>query len=110
MTASFSPLNVQKSLPASRPFRTYSKRVDDGLISYDSRYQPSVALVANLGWSGTLVAADDDKDGIPDRDDVCSGEKEDFDGFQDQDGCPETDNDGDSVNDASGQMPDPGGG
>lgn len=101
----FFSVNVQKSLPASRPFRTYLKRVDDGAISYDSRYQPSVALVANLGWSGTLVAADTDKDGIPDRDDICSGEKEDFDGFQDQDGCPETDNDGDSVSDAMDKCP-----
>jgi outer membrane protein OmpA-like peptidoglycan-associated protein len=101
----FFSVNIQKSLPESRPFRTYSKKVDEGTISYDSRYQPSMALAANLGWTGTLVAADDDKDGIPDRDDVCSTEKEDFDGFQDQDGCPEIDNDGDSVNDGLDKCP-----
>lgn len=101
----FFSVNIQKSLPETRPFRTYLKGVDGGSISYSSRYQPSVALAANLGWSGTLVAADDDKDGIPDRDDVCAREKEDFDGFQDQDGCPEIDNDGDSINDVMDKCP-----
>jgi outer membrane protein OmpA-like peptidoglycan-associated protein len=101
----FFSVNIQKSLPGPRPFRSFAVPAEGGVIVYAARYQPSVALAANLGWSGTLVAADDDKDGIPDRDDVCAREKEDFDGFQDQDGCPEIDNDGDSVNDVMDKCP-----
>jgi outer membrane protein OmpA-like peptidoglycan-associated protein len=101
----FFSVNVQKSLPDPRPFRTYSAPVTGGAIVYATRYQPRLALAANMGWSGTLVAADDDKDGIPDRDDVCPSEKEDFDGFQDADGCPEIDNDGDSVHDVMDKCP-----
>jgi outer membrane protein OmpA-like peptidoglycan-associated protein len=101
----FFSVNVQKSLPSPRPFRTYDARGDQATIRYAARYQPRLALAANLGWSGTLVAADEDKDGIPDRDDVCPKEKEDMDGFQDMDGCPEIDNDGDSVNDVMDKCP-----
>ncbi|MEO6097283.1 MAG: OmpA family protein [Fibrobacteria bacterium] len=101
----FFSVNVQKSLPDSRPFRTYSAPITGGTITYATRFQPRLALAANLGWSGTLVAADEDKDGIPDVGDVCLREKEDFDGFQDADGCPEIDNDGDSVNDVMDKCP-----
>jgi outer membrane protein OmpA-like peptidoglycan-associated protein len=101
----FFSVTALKSLPEPRPFRTYSAPVTGGTITYATRYQPRLALAANLGWSGTLVAADEDKDGIPDRDDVCPREKEDFDGFQDADGCPEFDNDADSVNDVMDKCP-----
>ncbi len=40
---------------------------------------------------------DRDGDGIPDHLDKCPGEAEDFDGFEDEDGCPEPDNDGDGI-------------
>jgi OmpA-OmpF porin, OOP family len=43
---------------------------------------------------------DTDGDGIPDVDDKCPNEPEDFDGFQDADGCPDPDNDGDGIPDA----------
>ncbi|MDB5050654.1 MAG: hypothetical protein JWO30_3725 [Fibrobacteres bacterium] len=101
----FFSVNVQKSLPASRPFRAYDVELPDGHTTFSSRYQPRLALAANLGWSGTLVAADYDKDGIPDKDDLCPHEKEDFDGFQDMDGCPEIDNDGDSIPDVMDKCP-----
>jgi outer membrane protein OmpA-like peptidoglycan-associated protein len=100
----FFSVNIQKALP-SRPFRKFDAPLGDGRVVYASRFQPSYALVANLGWSGVLVAADDDKDGIPDKEDLCPKEKEDFDGFQDMDGCPEPDNDGDSIPDALDKCP-----
>lgn len=43
---------------------------------------------------------DSDSDGIPDTKDLCPNEAEDFDGFEDEDGCPDLDNDGDGIPDA----------
>jgi len=43
---------------------------------------------------------DRDGDGIPDSVDACPQEAEDFDGYQDEDGCAEPDNDGDGIPDA----------
>jgi hypothetical protein len=42
---------------------------------------------------------DRDGDGIPDDVDQCPDLPEDFDGFEDHDGCPELDNDGDGIPD-----------
>src|SRR5690606_30317487 len=39
--------------------------------------------------------------GIPDASDKCPGEPEDKDNFEDDDGCPDPDNDGDGVPDAA---------
>jgi outer membrane protein OmpA-like peptidoglycan-associated protein len=44
---------------------------------------------------------DSDGDGIPDVNDLCLAKAEDFDGFQDEDGCPDYDNDGDGVPDST---------
>ncbi len=49
---------------------------------------------------------DTDGDGIPDFKDSCPHQAEDFDGFQDQDGCPDPDNDADGVPDTSDDCPD----
>jgi outer membrane protein OmpA-like peptidoglycan-associated protein len=43
---------------------------------------------------------DKDKDGIIDADDQCRDEPEDIDNFEDEDGCPDTDNDGDGILDS----------
>jgi len=49
--------------------------------------------------------SDRDGDGIYDHQDQCPDQPEDFDGFQDGDGCPDPDNDGDGVLDARDQCP-----
>jgi len=46
---------------------------------------------------GCPVVKDTDGDGIPDDIDRCPLDPEDFDGFQDEDGCPDPDNDGDGI-------------
>jgi outer membrane protein OmpA-like peptidoglycan-associated protein len=51
----------------------------------------------NLEMQGCPVAKDTDGDGIPDDIDRCPLDPEDKDGFQDEDGCPDSDNDGDGV-------------
>ena len=48
---------------------------------------------------------DRDGDGIPDELDKCPDQPEDFDGFQDEDGCPDPDNDQDGIPDKSDLCP-----
>lgn len=52
-----------------------------------------------------VKAVDADGDGIPDDVDECVEEPEDFDGYQDEDGCPDPDNDGDNILDADDICP-----
>jgi large repetitive protein len=47
----------------------------------------------------SLAEPDEDGDGIYDKNDSCIDEAEDYDGFEDTDGCPDPDNDGDGVKD-----------
>src|SRR6201999_2232569 len=49
---------------------------------------------------------DRDGDGIRDDVDKCPDAPEDFDGFQDEDGCPDPDNDGDGIPDVDDNCPD----
>ena len=51
------------------------------------------------------VILDADGDGILDDDDKCPFDPEDFDGFQDEDGCPDPDNDGDGIPDIKDKCP-----
>ncbi|MFT6397059.1 MAG: outer membrane protein OmpA-like peptidoglycan-associated protein [Bradymonadia bacterium] len=48
---------------------------------------------------------DCDDDGIINLQDECPNQAEDFDEFEDHDGCPELDNDGDGLNDTSDDCP-----
>jgi len=48
---------------------------------------------------------DSDNDGIPDKKDLAPYAKEDFDGFQDQDGAPDLDNDEDGIPDVKDKAP-----
>jgi hypothetical protein len=48
---------------------------------------------------------DRDKDGLLDYKDQCPTAAEDFDGFEDSDGCPDLDNDGDGIADTSDKCP-----
>jgi outer membrane protein OmpA-like peptidoglycan-associated protein/outer membrane protein W len=50
--------------------------------------------------------ADADGDGIPDDIDQCVNEPEDFDGFEDEDGCPDLDNDNDGIPDTADRCKD----
>ncbi len=51
------------------------------------------------------AAADTDGDGVPNYVDGCDDQPEDRDGFADADGCPDPDNDGDTVVDSSDLCP-----
>lgn len=54
---------------------------------------PAFRLLAGALWAP--VRADTDSDGVLDADDACPSDPEDKDGYQDDDGCPESDNDND---------------
>src|SRR4030067_454304 len=59
-----------------------------------------------IGVSFTLFSRkDSDGDGIWDSDDACPSNPEDYDGFQDEDGCPDYDNDKDKVLDEIDKCP-----
>ncbi len=51
------------------------------------------------------VDPDTDGDGLHDSVDKCPNDPEDFDGFQDEDGCPDPDNDNDGVIDSQDRCP-----
>ena len=55
----------------------------------------------DLDGQGNACDDDDDNDNSPDVNDGCPTIPEDFDGYQDSDGCPDLDDDGDNVPDAS---------
>jgi outer membrane protein OmpA-like peptidoglycan-associated protein len=73
--------------------------------SYQAGTVPAFSIGGRLGWSGALVSPDSDQDGIRDRQDLCPDEKEDRDGFQDDDGCLDADNDADGVPDLQDKCP-----
>jgi hypothetical protein len=64
---------------------------------------PDLRLFAMAAFSPDF--RDRDKDGVFDVNDKCPDEPEDRDGFQDQDGCPDPDNDFDKVPDDKDRCP-----
>ncbi len=64
---------------------------------------PALRVVVGVSWAPRVHDADGD--GIPDDVDQCPHLPEDFDGFQDQDGCLDPDNDNDLVPDADNRCP-----
>jgi outer membrane protein OmpA-like peptidoglycan-associated protein len=79
----------------------------------DSEFRPEDANIALVGihvmfdseGAAEPTDGDADRDGIADSADRCPRIPEDKDGFEDQDGCPETDNDGDGILDGVDQCP-----
>lgn len=67
-----------------------------------SPFTPAYRLGGGLTYRPGLSApADRDGDGIIDDEDHCGTDPEDFDAFEDDDGCPEADNDRDGVEDTA---------
>ncbi|HUH01199.1 MAG TPA: OmpA family protein [Kofleriaceae bacterium] len=64
---------------------------------------PGLRAFVSVGWAPDF--RDSDNDGIRNDKDRCPLEPEDFDGFQDGDGCPDPDNDGDRRLDAEDKCP-----
>ncbi len=64
---------------------------------------PGYRLYLGVGYAP--ITRDTDKDGYKDDEDSCPLEPEDFDEFEDDDGCPEADNDGDGLIDDIDRCP-----
>jgi outer membrane protein OmpA-like peptidoglycan-associated protein len=68
---------------------------------------PDWRVFAGIGYSPAPDRVKDaDGDGILDEDDECPQDPEDFDGFEDEDGCPDEDNDQDGILDVDDECPD----
>lgn len=65
---------------------------------------PALRIFGSLSYTPFGVK-DSDGDGIMDNRDQCPMEAEDFDGWEDEDGCPDPDNDGDTVLDTDDKCP-----
>jgi hypothetical protein len=69
-----------------------------------------VSLTLDFGRQRDVVRSglpgDRDRDGFSDDQDACPDQQEDFDGFDDYDGCPDEDNDDDGILDAQDRCPD----
>ena len=81
-----------------------SKHLD---VAEDSALEALRRTSACAKRESTAIAStlDSDGDGIPDIRDRCPKVAEDMDGFQDEDGCPDTDNDEDGIPDAYDRCP-----
>ena len=76
--------------------------LDDVAAAYsDDAYTTVIAGVSFAPFYNT----DLDNDGITGANDFCPEEPEDYDGFEDEDGCPDDDNDGDGIMDVSDKCP-----
>jgi outer membrane protein OmpA-like peptidoglycan-associated protein len=75
-----------------------------GGVRYTSGFEAADQRVF-LGFIFEPSIGDRDGDGIKDDIDKCPDDPEDFDGFQDQDGCPDPDNDNDGILDVNDRCP-----
>jgi outer membrane protein OmpA-like peptidoglycan-associated protein len=65
---------------------------------------PDFRVLAGVLYTPSNRDTDDDR--VAGSKDKCNGEKEDIDGFEDKDGCPDPDNDKDGILDVNDQCPD----
>ncbi|MFT5433976.1 MAG: OOP family OmpA-OmpF porin, partial [Myxococcota bacterium] len=77
--------------------------VGGGLGITPGRGVPDWRVFLQVSYASELL--DRDGDGISDDDDDCPDDPEDFDRFQDRDGCPEPDNDKDGILDPKDKCP-----
>ena len=71
---------------------------DDFDTEFEPHY-PRLVTTVGLNRSWQVLAGDPDRDGVRGDADLCPDRPEDFDGFEDEDGCPDPDNDRDGVPD-----------
>jgi OmpA-OmpF porin, OOP family len=89
---------------------THAKMADK-LSAFPECGDKAVAMNTDATPKAKVIEAkptpkDRDGDGLLDEQDKCPDDPEDFDGFEDADGCPDKDNDQDGVPDDTDQCPD----
>ncbi len=78
------------------------------MVGAGARYTDGFEAANFRGFIGFVFEpsiGDRDGDGLKDDVDKCPDEPEDFDGFQDEDGCPDPDNDNDGILDVDDRCP-----
>jgi outer membrane protein OmpA-like peptidoglycan-associated protein len=97
------PVSKQISLELNSALHfLFTDYIDDIAAGKNKDFFSSVSLGISYAF---ISNRDSDGDGIIDRDDHCPEEPEDYDGFQDDDGCPDLDNDGDGIPDTKDLCP-----
>ncbi len=96
-------------LQAVGPFHLRTDLRWYGTFGPDAQFAQSDTF-QNLEWTLGIdfraeESPDRDHDGIPNRQDQCPDDPEDFDGFEDDDGCPDPDNDKDGIPDKKDKCP-----
>ncbi len=76
--------------------------IDDVAAAYENDAYTTV--IVGVSFS-PFINNDPDNDGIKGSADICANEPEDYDGFEDEDGCPDVDNDADGVLDVTDKCP-----
>jgi outer membrane protein OmpA-like peptidoglycan-associated protein len=84
---------------------THYNEDGDALEQYGYKATVPVSMAFGVSWNGQVAKRDLDKDGVPNSQDKCPADAEDKDGFQDEDGCPDPDNDVDGILDLSDKCP-----
>ena len=102
----FLTLGMDISLTSKKThFEYFTNDTDNPDLFMTTEIEPQLRFAGILGWAGFITPQDKDRDGIKDKDDRCPKDPEDFDGFEDGDGCPEFDNDGDGIPDSLDKCP-----
>jgi outer membrane protein OmpA-like peptidoglycan-associated protein len=99
---------VKLSAEAVGGLKLFVERNSYLMIGGGSRYTggfEAADIRAFLGFVFEPSIGDRDGDGIKDDVDQCPDDPEDFDGFKDEDGCPDPDNDNDGIPDVDDRCP-----
>ena len=87
---------------SANPYLPLTDYLDD--LAVNNQNDSYTSILIGFSYS-PFFENDPDDDGITGKDDLCQTEPEDFDGFEDEDGCPDYDNDGDGITDVNDQCP-----
>jgi OOP family OmpA-OmpF porin len=108
LTSSAAASSVKASNEVVGGVKLFVERNSYFMLGAGPRYTPgfeAANIRAFLGFVYEPSIGDRDGDGIKDDVDKCPDQPEDFDGFQDKDGCPDPDNDNDGIPDVDDRCP-----
>ena len=100
--------DIKLSAEAVAGIKLFVERNSYLMLGGGGRYTDGFEAANLRGFIGFIFEpsiGDRDGDGIKDDVDQCPDEPEDFDGFQDEDGCPDPDNDNDGILDVDDRCP-----
>ena len=80
---------IEGSLSTQDNFTQWSTNHGKGSNVYGTQPTPIVGAVLTLGFGKVGSKADTDFDGNPNNTDKCPQDAEDYDGYEDEDGCPD---------------------